>query len=385
MRCSSISELENECEADDAVPVLVEFHRTTKAEPRVQTLRAHHRLEGVDSKASSSAATSFVDTPQHHRFADAVTLCTGIDPEVPEARGVGIMEVEMWVPETGDEREAPDDLIVEHRHDHIGLGRSRGNVAEEFVVPRVVRIPVESEVRLLDDPSHSRRIVSVCKAPDLHGGRTYADDMHDDQRIRTLTELREHYREPSQLTANKERPTIDAVSRAFIERSRFSVIGTFDADGNPDVSPRGGTSGYVRVLDEGHIAIADLGGNNRLDTLQNIIATGRAGCVFIVPGHSETVRVNGEAWVTTDPALLEIFGLPRIPKAAIVVRVHTTFVHCAKAFLRSGMWDPDVWAELADVPDGASILHCQAVTDGSADDVRGWLDESYLQDLADER
>jgi PPOX class probable FMN-dependent enzyme len=209
--------------------------------------------------------------------------------------------------------------------------------------------------------------------------------MHGDQRIRTVTELREHYRAPSQLTANKERPTIDAVSRTFIERSRFSVIGTFDADGNPDVSPRGGTSGYVRVLDEEHLAIADLGGNNRLDTLQNIVATARAGCVFIVPGHSETVRVNGEAWVTTDPALLETFTLARVPKSAIVVRVHTTYVHCAKAFLRSGMWDPAVWAELADVPDGASILHCQAVTEGSAEEVRGWLDESYEQELTKER
>jgi uncharacterized protein len=339
----------------------------------------------MDAKASVSVATGFVDAPLHHRLADALTLRVRGDAEVPETRGSGIMEIEVRVAETVHEREAPNDLIREQRHDHIGVVRSRGNVAEEFVIRRVVRVSVEGEVGLLDEPSRSRRIVSICKPPDLHGGRTYADAMHDDQRIRTVTELREHYREPSRLTANKERPTIDAVSRAFIERSRFSVIGTFDADGNPDVSPRGGTSGYVRVLDEEHIAIADLGGNNRLDTLQNIVATARAGCVFIVPGHSETVRVNGEAWVTTDPALLEIFELPRVPKAAIVVRVHTTYVHCAKAFLRSGMWDPAVWAELADVPDGASILHCQAVTDGSADDVRGWLDESYLQDLADER
>jgi uncharacterized protein len=208
--------------------------------------------------------------------------------------------------------------------------------------------------------------------------------MDDAHRIQTVEQLREVYRPPSKVAATKDRMVIDDASRAFLERSRFAVIGTFDADGNADTSPRGGPSGFVRVLDEGHLAVADLGGNNRLDTLQNIVTTGRIGCVFIVPGQSETVRVNGAAWVSTDPELLAGFALPKAPKSAIVIALDTTFVHCAKAFMRGGMWDPDAWADLADTPDGAAILSCQAVADASPTQMREWLDEGYAQQLAED-
>ena len=178
---------------------------------------------------------------------------------------------------------------------------------------------------------------------------------------------------------------IDEASRTFIERSRFAVIGTFDADGHADVSPRGGPSGYVRVLDERHVAMADLGGNNRLDTLTNIVSTGRVAFVFVVPGQSETVRVNGRAWLTTDPELLAGFALPRLPKSAIVAEVEGTYIHCAKAFTRGGVWDTDVWAELADTPDGAAILACQRLVDADASTIRGWLQDGYEKELAEER
>jgi uncharacterized protein len=205
-----------------------------------------------------------------------------------------------------------------------------------------------------------------------------------DATITSIDELRTIYRTPSPIAAVKERPTLDAASREFIERCRFAVVGTFDADGNPDVSPRGGASGFVQVLDETRMAIADLSGNNRLDTLQNIVATGRIALVFVVPGKTETVRVNGRAWVTTDPAVLEGFTLPKRPKAAIGVAIETTFMHCGKAFMRSAMWEPAAWAELADVPDGAAVLTCQQVVDADDASVRAALDDSYARDLAAE-
>jgi PPOX class probable FMN-dependent enzyme len=208
--------------------------------------------------------------------------------------------------------------------------------------------------------------------------------MPDEHRIDTVEALRAVYRQPSELTRNKERPVLDDATRVFVERCRFAVVGTFDADGNADVSPRGGTSGFVRVLDNGHVALADLGGNNRLDTLQNVVATGRVALILIVPGQSETVRINGSGWVTTDPETLQRFGLPRTPKSAIVVKVDTTYVHCAKAFHRSGMWDPAVWAELADTPDGAAILSCQQVVEVDAATTRQWLDKGYEKQLAEE-
>jgi len=194
--------------------------------------------------------------------------------------------------------------------------------------------------------------------------------------------LRELYRQPSRLVVDKERPHLDPVTRSFIERSRFAVVGTYDTNGLADVSPRGGPSGYVRVLDESRLVIADLGGNNRIDTLQNVVATGRIGLLFVMPGQSETVRVNGRAWVTTDPALLAQFELPRLPKAAIGVQVEATFIHCAKAFRRSGMWDAEVWAELADAPDGADIITCQLDLAAGAAAVRNDLDAGYDASLA---
>ncbi len=204
-------------------------------------------------------------------------------------------------------------------------------------------------------------------------------------RIATIEQLRQHYRQPSPLTVNKERAAIDAASRQFLERCRFAVVGTFDVDGSADTSPRGGPSGWIRVLDDTRIAMADLGGNNRLDTLQNVVATGRIAIMFVVPGQSETVRVNGAAYVTVDPDLLAGFVLPRDPKSAIVVELDTTYVHCAKAFMRGGMWDPDAWAELADTPDGATILSCQAVAEVTPEQIRGMLQDSYTSDLAAER
>jgi PPOX class probable FMN-dependent enzyme len=207
----------------------------------------------------------------------------------------------------------------------------------------------------------------------------------DQHRIDTLESLRAIYRNPSPATVDKERPTIDGTTKQFLERCRFAVVGTFDADGNADTSPRGGESGFIRVLDEHHVAMADLGGNNRLDTLQNIIASHRIAFVFVVPGQSETVRINGEAWISTDPEILARFQLPRLPKAAIVTKVQTTYIHCAKAFHRSGMWDPNAWAELADTPDGAAIFSCQLDDKFTPEQMRGWLDDDYAATLSYER
>ncbi len=209
---------------------------------------------------------------------------------------------------------------------------------------------------------------------------------YDSNRIDSIEALRTLYREPSSLVVHKERPVLDEASQQFVGRCRFAAVGTFDADGNPDVSPRGGLSGFIRVLDERHLAISDLGGNNRLDTLQNVVASGRIALMMVVPGQSETVRVNGHAWVSADPDLLAGFTLPKAPKTAVVVRLETTFVHCAKAFMRGGMWDTDAWAELADTPDGAVILSCQRVADDTdAATMRRLLDDGYVASLAEER
>ena len=128
------------------------------------------------------------------------------------------------------------------------------------------------------------------------------------------------YREVSPVAAVKTRPKLDPASRSFLAASTFAVIGTSDVDGRLDVSPRGGPPGFLHVLDDERLAIADLSGNNRLDCIRNVVRTGRIGMLVIVTGQHETVRVNGRAWLTTDPDLLDHFStIVRRPRAAIGV------------------------------------------------------------------
>ena len=206
--------------------------------------------------------------------------------------------------------------------------------------------------------------------------------------VTSIEQLRTMYRSPSALVANKEQDHIDPATGSFVARCPFVLIGTVGADGTADVSPRGGPSGFIRVLDEAHVAIADLPGNNRLDTLENIVSNGQVGLLFVMPGRGETVRLNGTAQLTTDPNVLAGFTAElKMPKLAIVVTVVGTYIHCAKAMRRSRIWEPEAWVEFADTPDGAEILVCQNLlsTDVTADMVRGDLDGGYVRALAEER
>jgi PPOX class probable FMN-dependent enzyme len=205
------------------------------------------------------------------------------------------------------------------------------------------------------------------------------------QTVSTIEELRTLYRQPHQLVVAKERPTLDAATTTFLTKATFAVVSTFGADGGADASPRGGPSGFIQVLDEHRLAIGDLGGNNRLDTIENIVTTGQIGILAVHPGKSETVRVNGRAWITRDPEILGRFPYAKPPITAIAVEVVGTYIHCAKAFMRSGLWDPETWPAFADLPDGADILECQQLLDVPAAAVRADLDRGYAEALELER
>jgi PPOX class probable FMN-dependent enzyme len=151
--------------------------------------------------------------------------------------------------------------------------------------------------------------------------------------------------------------TRDKHARAFIARSPFLCIGTQNPDGKADVSPRGDPAGFVRVLDPQTLAIPDRPGNNRLDTLVNILANPSVGILFIVPGFDDTLRVNGQASLSTDPDLLASMSVEgRIPKLAIVVEVKEAFLHCAKAFRRSQLWNPDQFQDRREMPSLINII-----------------------------
>jgi uncharacterized protein len=199
--------------------------------------------------------------------------------------------------------------------------------------------------------------------------------------ITTLGQLRDLYREPSTLVRSKVRPSLDPVSTTFIATAPFVLIATTNAEGRVDVSPRGGPAGFIRVQADGSVAIPDLNGNNLLDTLSNIVATGRAGLLAIHPGRDETLRVNGTAYLTIDPAVLSSFTDElRPPKSAIIIEPDEVFVHCAKAFRRSQMWQTETWQ--ADAPDAVDMLKCQLNLDQPADDLRAAFAAGYAEELA---
>jgi PPOX class probable FMN-dependent enzyme len=201
-----------------------------------------------------------------------------------------------------------------------------------------------------------------------------------------LAGLEALYRQPSALVRSKKKPVLDELSIAFVRAAPFVLVGTCDASGRLDVSPRGGPAGFVQVLDDSRLAIGDLNGNNLLDSMRNIVDTGRIGLLLVHPGKDETLRVNGRACITTDPAVLDGFptSLAR-PRTAIGVTIDEVFVHCAKAFRRGGVWDPASWAALGEQPDGASILACQFDIGADADQLRARLETGYAADLAADR
>jgi PPOX class probable FMN-dependent enzyme len=210
--------------------------------------------------------------------------------------------------------------------------------------------------------------------------------------INELDALRAVYRPPSHLVQTKVRPGLDEVSRRFITRSPFVLVGTSSADGRLDVSPRGGPPGFVRAFtgDDGAdlLALPDLNGNNLLDTFRNVVETGRVGMLFVVPGKDETLRVNGRAWVVTEGWAVDACASPDLarPKAVLGVSVDEAFVHCAKAFRRGQVWKPEQWTALADAPDGVDLL-CGAgvVAAESVDEVRSGLSSGYDTELAADR
>lgn len=176
-------------------------------------------------------------------------------------------------------------------------------------------------------------------------------------KIYSLEELRTIYGQPGKVSLQKQRPTLDESSRGFIARSPFVLLSTSDGEGRCDVSPKGDKAGFVRVLDDRHLLIPDRPGNNRLDSLMNLLENPNVGLLFLIPGRGDTLRVNGKAWIITDPDLLEALAAEgKAPKTAIGVEVAEAYLHCPKAFMRSGLWKPEAWPAANEIPTMCEML-----------------------------
>jgi hypothetical protein len=169
--------------------------------------------------------------------------------------------------------------------------------------------------------------------------------------------LREIYGAPSERSLKKQLSRLDKHCRAFIARSPFLVMASADASGRCDASPKGDMPGFVQVLDDQTLLIPDRLGNNRMDTIGNLLAHPGVGLIFLVPGLSETLRVNGRASITTDPALLEPLAVNRkVPRSGILITADEIYFHCGKALIRSDLWNPGKQLRRSEFPSLGHIL-----------------------------
>jgi PPOX class probable FMN-dependent enzyme len=193
--------------------------------------------------------------------------------------------------------------------------------------------------------------------------------------------LRALYGTPSAIVQRKTLDRLDQHCRAFIALSPFLVLGTAGADRTADCSPRGDAPGFVTVLDDHTLLLPDRPGNKRIDSLRNVVENPEVALIFFIPGVNETLRVNGRAAITTDANLLAALAVQgKAPQSALRIDVREAFLHCAKALIRSQLWDPGTQVERAVLPSLGKMIADQTklIEVGEADKM---VDRSYKTTL----
>ena len=210
---------------------------------------------------------------------------------------------------------------------------------------------------------------------------TIDDRVSDKAQITDAASLRAHYGDVHPLAMNKVLSQLDRHCVAFIELSPFLVMGSAAGDGSADVSPKGDGPGFVRVLDAKRLAIPDRRGNNRADSLGNIVENPHVALIFMVPGMNETLRVNGRAEISIEADLLEGMVMQgKRPNCAIIVHVDEAFMHCPKAFVRSKLWASESRIERKSFPTLGRILADQ-IKGVDADEADEKVEESNRKHL----
>jgi uncharacterized protein len=170
-------------------------------------------------------------------------------------------------------------------------------------------------------------------------------------------DLRALLGEPSDLVKSKIADRLNDLTRRFIERSPFLCLATSAADGSCDVSPKGDPAGFVRILDEKTLLLPDRPGNRLVDSLRNVLQNPHVALLFVIPGVTDTFRVNGRAEIVTDPELLESCAVEgKVPKLALRIEIDEAYGHCSKAFLRSNLWDPGGYVDRDELPSAGEVI-----------------------------
>lgn len=200
--------------------------------------------------------------------------------------------------------------------------------------------------------------------------------------IATVDELESLFGQPKHTSVAKESASMTPLEQGFIRSSPFHLLATSASDGTCDVSPRGDPPGSVHVLCDRTLILPERAGNKRVDSLRNIVVNPQVGLLFIVPGLDETLRVNGTARLTTHASLLERFAVQgKVPELAIIVHTEAVYMHCARAFRRSKLWDAATWPEPSTVPQMPAILKTKLALEGTLEEIACEREERYQSSL----
>ena len=199
--------------------------------------------------------------------------------------------------------------------------------------------------------------------------------------IESEGKLRELYGFAKGRAKDKQLCKLEKHSKKYISLSPFVLVSTFGLDGDVDCSPRGGPAGFVEVLNDKCLLIPDSKGNNRLDSFVNILETGKIGCLFMIPGVDETLRINGEAKISISPNhLIRFDSWNNPPKTCIEIRIKEVFLHCAKAFMRSKLWDSDSRIDRSVLPTMGRMINDQLLVADEPESQEQMI-ERYNKDL----
>ncbi len=202
------------------------------------------------------------------------------------------------------------------------------------------------------------------------------------QRVTTIDELTALIGPPSELVIRKQLSELDHHMQAFIAESPFLLLGTYGRDGQCDVSPRGDLSAAAKVLDSKTLVIAERVGNRRADSLRNIVETGRVGILFLIPGLGESLRVNGSACVMRDDEILATMSVNgKTPVVGIAINVEECYLQCAKALIRSKLWQPPQPLKTPSLSCFAQILLDQTNVDETVESLEQRIQQSYAERL----
>ena len=199
--------------------------------------------------------------------------------------------------------------------------------------------------------------------------------------VATEADLRELLGDPAPRVAAKDRPSLDDYDRQWLAHSPFCLVATSSADGTCDVSPKGDPPGFTLVIDDTTIAIPERPGNRRADGFHNIVSNPHLGLIYLVPGRTDTLRINGKATLVRDaPFFDQLTVKGHRPVLAVVVQIEQIFYHCSKAFLRSDLWQPSSWNPSA-LPSRAEISHRLERPDEALAELERYYGPQYADSL----